>query len=87
MAETEISRANNKICEKIIRFKIIMLLIEWPDDPRSDSNRCPAIIFAVNRIDKVNGRMISLIDSIITINGIKINGVPWGVRCLNRSLI
>jgi len=86
MADTEISKINNKICEKIIKFKIIILLIEWPDDPRSDSNRCPAIMFAVRRIDKVNGRIIKLIDSIITINGIKIKGVPWGVRCLNRSL-
>lgn len=65
---------------------IIKLLIDSPDDPRRDSNRCPAIMFAVSRIAKVNGRIISLIDSIITIKGIKIKGVPCGVKCENRSV-
>jgi len=39
-----------------------------------------AIIFAVNRIDKVKGRIINLIDSIITIKGISMKGVPEGVK-------
>jgi len=51
MAETEISKINNRICEKIIIFKIINLLIDWPDDPRSDNSKWP-IIFAVKQIDK-----------------------------------
>lgn len=38
---------------------------------------------AVNRIDRVIGRIISLINSIITINGIKIVGVFEGVRWVN----
>lgn len=44
------------------------------------------IIFALNRIAKVNGRIINLIDSIITINGINILGVPWGVKWANILL-
>jgi len=86
MADTEISRINSKICEKIMILKMIVLLIDWPDDPKRDRRRWPAIMLAVSRIDRVRGRIINLIDSIITINGIKINGVPWGVRCLNKSL-
>lgn len=62
----------------------ILDLIFWPIDPRRDNKRCPAIIFAVNRIAKVSGRMISLIDSIITMNGIKRIGVLWGVRWAKR---
>lgn len=42
---------------------------------------------AVNRIDNVSGRIIRLIDSIKTINGIRIGGVPWGVRWEKKSLI
>jgi len=34
MAETEISKINNKIWKKIIKFKIIILLIDWSDEPR-----------------------------------------------------
>ena len=64
-----------------------MLLIDWPEDPKRDSNKCPAIILAVRRIAKVNGRIISLIVSIIVINGISTTGVPCGVRWVNKSLI
>ena len=38
---------------------------------------------AVNRTAKVPGRIILLIVSIITINGIKILGVPWGIIWAN----
>ena len=41
--------------------------------------RCPAIMFAVSRTAKVPGRIMFLIVSIITINGIRILGVPWGI--------
>lgn len=47
------------------------------------NNKCPAIIFAVNRTAKVPGRIILLIVSIQTIKGIKTPGVPWGTRCIN----
>lgn len=45
--------------------------------------RWPAIIFAVNRTAKVLGRIILLIDSIKTIKGIRILGVPWGIIWAN----
>lgn len=61
-----------------------ILEINCPDDPSRDKSKCPAIIFAVNRIDKVIGRISNLIDSIITINGINNAGVPWGVRWVRR---
>lgn len=41
--------------------------------------RWPEIIFAERRIDKVIGRINNLIVSIITINGIKIIGVLFGI--------
>lgn len=47
-----------------------------PEDLRIDKRRCPAIMFAVSRMVNVRGRMIILIDSMITINGIRIDGVP-----------
>lgn len=43
-------------------------------------------MLAVSRMAKVKGRIISLIDSMITIKGIKIKGVPWGVKCENKSV-
>lgn len=65
---------------------IIKLLMISPEDPNKVSNKCPAIILAVRRIASVRRRMINLIDSIKTIKGIKINGVPWGVRWEKKSL-
>lgn len=82
--DTEISRINKRVCENSIRFIRKILEINCPEDPRSDRSKWPAIILAVNRIDKVIGRIISLIDSIITMNGINKAGVPWGVRWASR---
>lgn len=64
--ETEISDVNSKFCKIIITGKIINigLLIE---DLSNDSNNCAESIMAVNRIDKVQCRIIFLIDSTITI--------------------
>jgi len=49
--------------------------------------RCPATIFAVNRTDKVIGRIIFLTNSMITIKFIRVNGVPdgiiWIIICLD----
>lgn len=42
----------------------------------------PAVKLAIKRIDKVRGRMIKLIDSISTINGIRIDGHPNGTKWL-----
>lgn len=51
------------------------------------NNKWPAIIFAVNRIDKVNGRIIFLNNSINTIKNIKIKGVPLGTKWININFI
>jgi len=54
------------------------------EEPRRVNSKCPAIIFAVKRIDNVKGRIIKLIDSIITINDISIKGVSVGVKWVNK---
>jgi len=59
---------------------IIELEIFNSEEPRKVNSKWPAIIFAVRRIDNVNRRIIKLIDSIITINGISIKGVPDWVK-------
>lgn len=63
------------------------MLIFWPADPNRDKRRWPATILAVSRIESVMGRMINLINSIKTINGIKIVGVFEGVRWVNMWLV
>lgn len=65
-------------------FIKIILEINCPEEPSKDRRRWPAIILAVKRIERVIGRIIKLIDSIITINGISKAGVPWGVRWVNK---
>ena len=57
-----------------------------PWDPNNVNNKCPATILAANRIDKVNGRIIFLTDSIMTIIGIKNLGVPMGTKWQNKLL-
>jgi len=87
MIETEISKINKRIWTlSIIKITGIELII-WPDLPSKESKRCPAIMFAERRIANVKGRIIKLIDSIITMKGIRIIGVPWGVKWANMSLI
>lgn len=63
------------------------MFIFCPEDPNKDKRRWPATIFAVKRIDRVIGRIINLINSIKTINGIKIVGVFEGVRWVNIWLV
>lgn len=65
----------------------IKLEISCPEDPKSDRRRCPAIMFAVSRIERVIGRMINLINSIKTMKGIRIDGVFDGVRWVNMWLV
>lgn len=48
---------------------------------------CPAIILADKRTARVSGRMIILIDSIITIKNINPIGQPKGTKCLKRLFI
>jgi len=58
-----------------------------PEEPNKDRSKWPAIILAVKRMARVNGRIINLIDSIITMKGMRIKGVPWGVKWDKKSLI
>jgi len=58
-----------------------------PIFPSSVISRCPAIIFAANRTERVIGRMILLIISIHTINDIRAIGVPWGTKCANICIV
>lgn len=85
--DTEISRIKSRICVIIIIKIKEVEDVSCPDLPNRERSKCPAIMFAESRMARVNGRIISLMDSIITINGIKIKGVPWGVRWAKRSFI
>lgn len=49
---------------------------EGPVFPNKVNNKCPAIIFAASRTARVPGRIILLMVSIHTINGISTAGVP-----------
>lgn len=44
--------------------------------------RCPAVMFAISRIDNVIGRIIRLVSSIITMNGDIAMGELFGTRWL-----
>lgn len=72
------SNINNIINTNIDIIIMIFLFVEL--FPNKDINKCPAIIFAVNRTAKDPGRIIFLVVSIITINGINTAGVPIGTR-------
>lgn len=54
-----------------------------PIFPNKVNSKWPAIIFAVNRTVKVIGRIMFLIVSIHTINGISGVGVPCGTKWVN----
>lgn len=83
MIATADSKVKSKIWEKINIERIIEDLIEGPVFPNKVRRRWPAIILAANRTAKVPGRIIFLIVSIKTINGIRIEGVPWGTKWAN----
>lgn len=55
--------------------------------PNKVINRWPAIMLADNRIARVKGRMIKLIDSISTIKGINKEGVLKGTKWANMFLV
>lgn len=76
-----ISPMNNHIII-VISIKLSIKLF-----PSKDISKCPAIMLAVSRTASDVGRIILLIDSIITINGIKIDGVPMGTRWQNIWLV
>ena len=82
---TDTSNNNNKHKEKKRTKKEIGLTFGiW--DPNKVNNKCPATMFAANRIDNVKGRIIFLTVSIITIIGIKNPGVPFGTKWENKLL-
>lgn len=60
---------------KIGKFSLIPL--------NNEINRCPAIILAANRTDKVIGRIIFLVVSINTMKDESIIGVPLGTKWEN----
>lgn len=60
---------------------------DGPVFPSKVNKRCPAIILAANRIANVPGRIMFLIVSIHTINGIRTGGVPWGTRWANILIV
>jgi len=82
---TATSNINNKI-NLIIKIIIIIIVTLGPWEPNNVNNKWPATILAANRIDKVIGRIIFLTVSIITIIGIKNDGVPKGTKCANKLL-
>lgn len=55
--------------------------------PSKVSNKWPAIILAARRTDRVIGRIMFLIISIITMKGIKGAGVPIGTRWARNSVM
>lgn len=59
----------------------------FPVLPSNVNKRWPAIILADKRTARVPGRIIFLIVSIITIKGIRTEGVPWGTKCANICLV
>lgn len=86
MIETDNSNTNKAVCLRIIAIIIMCEFIISPELPKSVKSKCPAIMLAVSRIARVIGRITILIDSIITINGIRIGGVPIGVKWAIVSL-
>ena len=82
---TATSNINSKI-NLIIKIIIIIIDTLGPWEPNNVNNKWPATILAANRIDKVIGRIIFLTVSIITIIGIKNEGVPKGTRWANNLL-
>lgn len=82
---TATSNINNKI-NLIIKINITNIDTFAPWDPNNVNNKWPATILAANRIDSVIGRIIFLTVSIITIMGIKNEGVPNGTRWANNLL-
>lgn len=78
---TAVSNNIKNIWIKISTLTAILALVVL--FPNKVINRCPAIIFAINRTARAPGRIIFLIVSIHTINGINIIGVPDGIIWAN----
>lgn len=83
---TAASNVNKRSWVKI-KIDKIEKVSEFPVFPRRVRRRWPAIIFAERRIAKVPGRIIFLIVSIKTMKGIRIKGVPWGIKWINMCFV
>jgi hypothetical protein len=77
----------NRAIWAIISILNMVILIEGPVFPIRVISRCPAIMFAASRIAKVPGRIIFLIVSIHTMNGINTLGVPCGTRWISMWFV
>lgn len=86
MIATAVSRVNKRSWATINK-ETINVDRELPVFPKSVRSKCPAIILAESRTARVPGRMIFLIVSIKTINGINTGGVPWGTRWANICFV
>lgn len=86
MTATADSSIKSNNCAKI-NNEIIIVEREFPVFPSKVKSKWPAIILADNRTANVPGRMIFLMVSIITIKGIKTDGVPWGTKCVNICFV
>lgn len=60
---------------------------DGPVFPINVNNRWPAIMFAASRTASVPGRIMFLIVSIHTINGINTGGVPCGTKWANMCCV
>lgn len=87
MIATADSRVKSKIWEITRIERIREDVIVGPVLPKRVKRRCPAIILAANRTANVPGRIMFLIVSINTINGIKTGGVPWGTKWANMCWV
>lgn len=86
MIATAVSKVNRSSWA-IINKETINVDSEFPVFPKRVRSKCPAIILAESRTAKVPGRIIFLIVSIKTINGINTGGVPWGTKCANICFV
>jgi hypothetical protein len=77
MHATAISKIVSAVCEINKGINLERLLSPLP---ASLNKRWPATMLAINRMAKVMGRIKILIDSINTIKGINIKGVPPGTK-------
>jgi hypothetical protein len=79
MRATAVSKIIRRACAAKVKLKIMRDLLGRRLLNRV-SRRCPAIILAASRTERVIGRIMFLISSIITMKGINGAGVPKGTR-------
>lgn len=86
MIATAVSKVNKRSWATINK-ETMNVDKEFPVFPKRVSNKWPAIILAESRTAKVPGRIMFLIVSIKTINGINTGGVPCGTRWANICFV